>query len=64
MSANNNRKFAIFAYPNGNDLHLSWMNDTASTTFVGGVWSGVFPVNVLPLLIFECQTKISLLAKK
>lgn len=46
MSANNNRKFAIFAYPNGNDLHLSWMNDAASTTFVGGVWSGVFPINV------------------
>ncbi len=45
MGANNNRKFAIFAYPNGNDLHLSWMNDAADATFVGGVWSGVFPAN-------------------
>lgn len=46
MNANNNRKFAIFAYPTGNDLHLSWMNDAASTTFIGGVWSGVFPTGV------------------
>ena len=43
MSANNNRKFSIFQYPSCNDLHLSWMNDAASTTFAGGVWSGVFP---------------------
>lgn len=46
MSANNNRKFAIFAYPTGNDLHLSWMNDAASATFMGGVWEDVFPANV------------------
>ncbi len=45
MGENNNRKFAIFAYPTGNDLHLSWMNDAASTTFMGGVYSGVFPAN-------------------
>ena len=45
MSANNNRKFAIFQYPTGNDLHLSWQNDTASQTFIGGAWSGVFPTN-------------------
>lgn len=45
MGENNNRKFAVFAYPNGNDLHLSWMNDVASKTFVGGVWSNVFPTN-------------------
>lgn len=43
MSANNNRKFSIFQYPSCNDLHLSWMNNAASTTFAGGVWSGVFP---------------------
>lgn len=46
MGANNNRKFAIYAYPTGNDLHLSWMNDAASTTFAGGVWSNVFPINI------------------
>jgi len=43
MGENNNRKFSIFQYPTCNDLHLSWMNDTASTTFIGGVWAGVFP---------------------
>ena len=25
----NNRKFSLFQYPTCNDLHLSWMNDTA-----------------------------------
>lgn len=43
MGANNNRKFSIFQYPTCNDLHLSWMNDTASTVFIGTIWSGVFP---------------------
>lgn len=44
MTPPNNRKFAIFAYPSGNDLHLSWQNED-SGTFVGGAWNGVFPSN-------------------
>lgn len=43
MGANNNRKFSIFQYPSCNDLHLSWMNDAASTTFIASVDSGVLP---------------------
>lgn len=43
MSANNNRKFSIFQYPTVNDLHLSWMNDAASTTYIATIYSGVIP---------------------
>ena len=43
MGENNNRKFSIFQYPTCNDLHLSWQNDAANVTFLGGVWSSVFP---------------------
>lgn len=46
MSANNNRKFAIFQYPTVNDLHLSWMNDTENTTFLTSTITGCFPDNV------------------
>ena len=45
MVANNNRKFSIFQYPTANDLHLSWMNDAASATFLGTVVAGAFPSN-------------------
>lgn len=45
MSANNNRKFSLFQYPTANDLHLSWMNDAANTTFLGTVITGAFPSN-------------------
>ena len=45
MVANNNRKFSIFQYPTANDLHLSWMNDAASATFLGTVVTGAFPSN-------------------
>nr|DAU17453.1 MAG TPA: Concanavalin A-like lectin/glucanase superfamily protein [Caudoviricetes sp.] len=43
MGAGNNRKFSIFQYPTCNDLHLSWMNDTANATYVGMVLQGVLP---------------------
>ena len=43
MGTNNNRKFSIFNYPSVNDLHLSWMNDTANSTFIGVVMSGALP---------------------
>lgn len=43
MSANNNRKFTIFQYPTCNDLHLSWMNDDASTVFLGNQLNGALP---------------------
>lgn len=46
MSANNNRKFAIFQYPTVNDLHLSWMNDTENNTFIATVLTGCFPDNI------------------
>ena len=29
MGANNNRKFALWQYPTGQDFHWSWMNDEA-----------------------------------
>ena len=41
--ANNNRKFSIFQYPTCNDLHLSWMNDTETSTFVSKIWNDVLP---------------------
>ena len=43
MGEYNNRKFSIYQYPTCNDLHLSWMNDSASTVFLGGVLGDVFP---------------------
>ena len=46
MSANNNRKFAIFQYPTVNDLHLSWMNDTGNNTFIATILTGCFPNNI------------------
>ena len=44
MTPPNNRKFSIFAYPTGNDLHWSWQND-GSNTFTGGTITGCLPVN-------------------
>lgn len=46
MGESNNRKFAIFQYPNANALHWSWMNDAASTVFTNGAIEGAFPTNV------------------
>lgn len=43
MTENDNRKFSIFQYPTCNDLHLSWMNDVASTTYISTVLYGVLP---------------------
>lgn len=43
MGANNNRKFSLFQYPTCNDLHWSWMNDEASTTFTSGIITGTLP---------------------
>lgn len=43
MSVNNNRKFSLFQYPTCNDLHLSWMNDAASTVFLSATYQGVLP---------------------
>lgn len=45
MSTNNNRKFSLFQYPTANDLHLSWMNDAASATFLSTVITEAFPSN-------------------
>lgn len=43
MGENNNRKFSIFLYPTINDLHLSWQNDTANSTFFSSTDHGLFP---------------------
>lgn len=43
MTANNNRKFSLYQYPSCNDLHWSWMNDTANATFSTDYLSGVLP---------------------
>ena len=45
MGANNNRKFALWQYPTGQDFHWSWMNDAASATFTTGSVTGAFPLN-------------------
>lgn len=45
MTAPNNRKFAIFQYPTGNDIHWSWQNDDSDSTFIGGALEGVLPTN-------------------
>lgn len=47
MSAGNNRMYSIFQYSTPNDLHLSWQDETAtSTIFLGGAWNGFFQANV------------------
>lgn len=43
MSPPNNRKFSLYQYPTGQDLHWSWQNDDSSSTFIGGVLEGVMP---------------------
>lgn len=43
--ADNNRKFSLFQYPNGQTLHWSWMNDQAETVFSGGTVDSCMPVN-------------------
>lgn len=45
MTAPNNRKFALFQYPTGNDIHWSWQNDDSNSTFIGGALEGVLPTN-------------------
>lgn len=42
MSAGNNRMYSIFQYSSINDLHLSWQDETSSSTFLGGAWNGFF----------------------
>lgn len=44
MNPPNNRKFSIFAWPTGNDLHWSWQND-GSSTFVSEAIKGCLPTN-------------------
>jgi hypothetical protein len=44
MGTNNNRKFSLYQYPTGQDLHWSWMNDEAST-FCTGTLTGVLTKN-------------------
>ena len=39
----NNRKFSLFQYPTCNDLHLSWMNDTAKAFMMTPIYKGVLP---------------------
>lgn len=39
----NNRKFSLFQYPTCNDLHLSWMNDTAKAFIMTPIYKGVLP---------------------
>ena len=45
MSAGDNRMYSIFQYPTPNDLHLSWQDETSSSTFLGGAWPGFFPAD-------------------
>ena len=45
MSAGDNRMYTIFQYPTPNDLHLSWQDETSSSTFLGGAWTGFFPAD-------------------
>lgn len=39
----NNQKFSLFQYPTCNDLHLSWMNDTAKAFMMTPIYKGVLP---------------------
>ena len=45
MSAGNNRMYSIFQYSTPNDLHLSWQDETSSSTFLGGSWPSFFPAD-------------------
>lgn len=42
MSAGNNRMYSIFQYSTPNNLHLSWQDETSSTTFLGSIDTGFF----------------------
>jgi hypothetical protein len=42
-STTNNRKFSIFQYPTVNDIHLSWQNNTANSTYIGTSYSNKMP---------------------
>lgn len=45
MAVGNNRMYTIYQYPTPNDLHLSWQDETSSSAFLGGVWTGFFPAD-------------------
>lgn len=45
MSPGNNRMYSIFQYPTPNDLHLSWQDETSSSTWTSGRWEGFFPAD-------------------
>ena len=45
MSAGDNRMYSIFQYSIPNDLHLSWQDETSSSTFLGGSWPSFFPAD-------------------
>ena len=37
--------YSIFQYSTPNDLHLSWQDETSSSTFLGGSWPSFFPAD-------------------
>ena len=42
MSAGDNRMYSIFQYSTPDRLHLSWQDETSSSTFLTGGWSDFF----------------------
>lgn len=45
MTAPYNRKFSMFHYPNKNDFHCSWQNDSSDGTYWGCTYSNFFPTD-------------------
>lgn len=45
MAAGNNRMYSIFQYSTPNHLHLSWQDETSSSTFLANTWSNFFPAD-------------------
>lgn len=45
MTAPYNRKFSMFHYPNKNDFHCSWQNDSSDETYWGCTYSNFFPTD-------------------
>lgn len=58
MSANNNRKFSIWQYPTCNDLHYSWQNDEANTTFATAVLTGYLPSYTWTHVVFSYENPV------
>lgn len=44
-SPGNNRMYTIYQWSTENNLHLSWQDETSSSTFLAGHWTGFFPSN-------------------